>query len=233
MCVSYNRVNQLIYTGGHDGSLIAWNFETGYIKFYLHELDPTCMSRSGNHILESKSVDCILILYKKQLIVSVTADQKIRFWDFDVTGSKQPVFTLYADHEKLDSLTAIACDEDNDFIVTGDTAGCMKLWDISKHRFRVDLTSEKMKPLWFIQAHRRCAINGIQVVPVKHSEDDIEKFIVSCANDHNIQLHRFDGVHIGQFGQDSMWNIHDLTAFKGRRANYTRSWDQKLKNERR
>jgi hypothetical protein len=57
---------------------------------------------------------------------------------------------LYADHEKLDSLTAIACDEDNDFIVTGDTAGCMKLWDISKHRFRVDLTSEKMKPLWFI-----------------------------------------------------------------------------------
>ena len=43
-----------------------------------------------------------------------------------------------------------ACDEDNDFIVTGDTAGCMKLWDISKHRFRVDLTSEKMKPLWFI-----------------------------------------------------------------------------------
>jgi hypothetical protein len=57
---------------------------------------------------------------------------------------------LYADHEKLDSLTAIACDDDNDFIVTGDTAGCMKLWDISKHRFRVDLTSEKMKPLWFI-----------------------------------------------------------------------------------
>jgi WD40 repeat protein len=65
MCVTYNRVNQLIYTGGHDGSLIAWNFETGYIKFYLHELDPTCMSKSGNHILESKSVDCILILYKR------------------------------------------------------------------------------------------------------------------------------------------------------------------------
>ena len=26
----------LIYTGGHDGTLIAWNFETGYAKYYLH-----------------------------------------------------------------------------------------------------------------------------------------------------------------------------------------------------
>jgi hypothetical protein len=63
MCVAYNYVNQLIYTGGHDGSLIAWNFETGYIKFYLHELDPTCMSKSGNYILESKSVDCVRYLF--------------------------------------------------------------------------------------------------------------------------------------------------------------------------
>ena len=59
MCVAYNYVNQLIYTGGHDGSLIAWNFETGYIKFYLHELDPTCISKSGEYIKESKSVDCV------------------------------------------------------------------------------------------------------------------------------------------------------------------------------
>lgn len=61
MCVAYNRENQLIYTGAHDGSLIAWNFETGYIKFYLHEHDPTCQSKSGNYILESKSVDCVCL----------------------------------------------------------------------------------------------------------------------------------------------------------------------------
>jgi hypothetical protein len=59
MCVAYNRENQLIYTGGHDGSLIAWNFETGYIKYYLHELDAGCTTKTGNYILESKSVDCV------------------------------------------------------------------------------------------------------------------------------------------------------------------------------
>jgi hypothetical protein len=30
-----------------------------------------------------------------------------------------------------------------------------------------------------------------------------------------------------------MWNIHDLTAFKGRYPNFTRSWALKLKNKRR
>ncbi len=73
--------------------------------------------------------------------------------------------------------------------------------------------------------HRR-VINCINIVEINHGEDaEKEKFIVSSANDHNIQLTRFkDGVHIGQFGQDSMWNIHDLSAFNGREPRYTRSW---------
>lgn len=35
-CV-YCRQNGLIYTGGHDGTLIAWSFETGSIKKTLHD----------------------------------------------------------------------------------------------------------------------------------------------------------------------------------------------------
>jgi hypothetical protein len=53
------------------------------------------------------------MMYVHQLVVSVSADQKIRFWDFDVTSGRQPVFTLYGEHEKLDSLSAIATTDDN------------------------------------------------------------------------------------------------------------------------
>jgi len=53
----------LIYTGGHDGSLIAWNFETGYVKYYLHDCDASCMSKTGEYIKESKSVDCVNIIF--------------------------------------------------------------------------------------------------------------------------------------------------------------------------
>ena len=76
MCVAYNRVNQLIYTGGHDGSLIAWNFETGYIKCYLHEQDAGCMSKSGNHIIEAKSVDCVRFHFIKHYHIVARLIQK-------------------------------------------------------------------------------------------------------------------------------------------------------------
>lgn len=79
----------------------------------------------------------------------------IRFWDFDPTNTRQPVFTLYGDHEKLDALSSIATTLDNKYLVTGDTAGCMKMWDFSRFQFRVHHTSDYIDERWFIQAHRR------------------------------------------------------------------------------
>lgn len=57
MSLVFCRENNLIYTGGHDGSLIAWNFETGYVKCNLHDYDKSCMSKE--YIKDSKSVDCV------------------------------------------------------------------------------------------------------------------------------------------------------------------------------
>jgi hypothetical protein len=65
------------------------------------------------------------------------------------------VFTFYGDHEKLDALSAIATTNDNKFIITGDTAGCMKMWDFSRFQFRIHHTSDNISEKWFIQAHRR------------------------------------------------------------------------------
>jgi WD40 repeat protein len=63
MSTVYYPKTQLIYTGGHDGTLIAWNFETGYRKHSLHENDntePFCTSE--NYLKDGKSVDQLLIL---------------------------------------------------------------------------------------------------------------------------------------------------------------------------
>ena len=129
-------------------------------------------------------------------MLSVTADQSLRFWDFDVAGSKQPVFTLYGEHEKNDSLSAVATTLDNDYLITADTSGAMKLWNFSDFTFKEDHTSDKIKIEWFIQAHKT-VINSIQLV----EQFDTDKFIITASNDHNIHLHRFsNGVLLGQFG---------------------------------
>jgi WD40 repeat protein len=56
MSVAHSQQDNLIFTGGHDGSLLAWNFETGYIKDYLHDNDASCLSRDA---LNGKSVDSV------------------------------------------------------------------------------------------------------------------------------------------------------------------------------
>ncbi len=92
MSVAYDRDNGLIYTGGHDGTLIAWQFETGYLKFDLHTGDKTCRSEAA--IVDSKSVDCLLVLEERKLLLSGSADQKMRFWDVQKLAGGDIIYTM-------------------------------------------------------------------------------------------------------------------------------------------
>ena len=135
MSTVYYPKTQLIYTGGHDGTLIAWNFETGYRKHSLHENDntePFCTSE--NYLKDGKSVDQLLILDNRQnpKLCSMSADQWLRFWNLNELGDQRPTFKIYCKHPEDDGLTAIATTKDNDYLITGDTSGQMKLWDISE-----------------------------------------------------------------------------------------------------
>jgi WD40 repeat protein len=68
----YHSSTPLIYTGGHDGTIFAWNRETGTCKYQLHNSDPTCTSE--NFIRDSKSVDQMVVLEKRKKLVSMTPD---------------------------------------------------------------------------------------------------------------------------------------------------------------
>lgn len=96
----------------------------------------------------------------KKLLLSISADQLIRFWDFDITLHRQPAFTLFGEHQKDDSITAVTASFDNNYIVTGDTAGCLKLWNFTDFKFGEDHNSDNIKVEWFIMAHKS-TINSI------------------------------------------------------------------------
>ena len=132
-----SSTSDLIFTGGHDGTLIAWNFETGYRKHNLHEIDPTCTSNEYyKDIKDGKSVDQLLILdaRPKPKLISMSANQWLRFWDLDELCDQKP-FKFYCKHPEDDGLTSIATTKDNDLLITADTSGQLKLWDISEVDF--------------------------------------------------------------------------------------------------
>lgn len=192
----------MIYTGGHDGSIIAWNFETGYFKYKLHDLDKTCTSdefkrkerkikrretlenmivkgktdeKLGDKInekfddngsddeevkhklrLAAKSVDAMVILEKKDKLLTMSADQYLRFWNIlETQDGKQPSFKKHCKHsdDGKDGLSAIAVSKDNDFIVTGDTSGQLKLWDVSQVDFDKQEDEKNFIEKYFIIAH--------------------------------------------------------------------------------
>jgi WD40 repeat protein len=150
MSAVYCLKNNLIYTGGHDGTLLAWNFETGYMKYQLHEYDKSCTS--ANYIKDSKSVDMLVYLDKKGKLLSMTADQTLRFWS--LTDANPPTFKFMCKHPEEDSLTAVAVTRDNNTLITGDTSGQLKCWDISDVNLEDQKTESKFLEKYFIIAHR-------------------------------------------------------------------------------
>lgn len=113
-------------------------------------------------------------------------------------------------------------------LVTGDTSGNMKAWDISGVDFDDQKTSNKFNELYFIIAHRS-TINSIVIV--ENSNIKTGTFIVTAGNDCNILLHQLEtGVRIGKFGQHKGWSINDLSKYEDVKPRYVREWYLKLKS---
>ena len=136
----------------------------------------------------------------------------MRFWDVKKFSSESClVFLMEADHFhdffdtkkrelpydpvwNKDQLTAIAATSDNNYLITGDTRGGLKMWDFSDHIFGVHKTTEHIRVQWFIHAHKSL-INTISVVEMDSAP---QNYVITASNDHNIHLHRLrDGIFIG------------------------------------
>jgi WD40 repeat protein len=206
MSVVYSERDNLVFTGSHEGRIIGWNFETKRAKFELHLEDDTCISRTPAK--DAKSVDCLLVLETKGILLSGTADQNLRFWDTKTGKLRNKVKVGFHPEE---ALTAIATNIENKTLFCGDTSGCIKKFDLTKFDFKNLTTYDFNYPIelhveWFIKAHR-AIINSIAIAELKDCRDE---FIISCSDDRNIYLHRADGAYVGQFGQDEEWNIYNL-----------------------
>lgn len=81
MSCTFDIHEKLIFTGGVDGTIIGWNFDTQFARHEMHKWDATCTS--VEFIADSKSVDALIVMDEKRILLSMSADQMIRFWDLD------------------------------------------------------------------------------------------------------------------------------------------------------
>ena len=138
---------------------------------------------------------------KERLLLSMSADQYLRFWDIDDLASQRgPVFKIYADHMNSfanDQLTGVAITKENDRFVTTDTIGRVKMFNISRLQAQEGQTEGLIKSRshtdeqkmalvsnpWFIKAHRNKLISSVEIV--EQNMDPIED---EDSDDANIEL---------------------------------------------
>jgi hypothetical protein len=111
-----------------------------------------------------------------------------------------------------------------DRLITGDTGGRIKCWDISKVNFKTpgrDHLSD-MRVSWYVQGHKKGgSINSLKIVQKFQSD----RFVVSASADNNVLFHRIsNGVLVGKFSSEKSWNIEDMSEFEFRRPNMVREW---------
>jgi len=122
--------------------------------------------------------------------MTMSADQFLRFWDLNECTVS---FKFHCKHPSDDGLTAVAFTTDNNTLLTGDTSGQLKMWDITDVDLADQTTEHKFIERYFIIAHRG-TINTINIV----EEFKSAIFFITASNDNNINLHRLDdGVFIG------------------------------------
>jgi hypothetical protein len=72
----------------------------------------------------------------------------------DLSSGKKPLFIFRGIHEEGEALTALAVDAKDEKLVTADTKGRFKLWDISPAKFKSGLSHSEIRSqirlCWYI-----------------------------------------------------------------------------------
>lgn len=106
---------------------------------------------------------------------------------------------MKVNHAEEDALTQITVNSDCSRMVTADTTGRLKLWDITNVDWHKDgdNMAKNMREIWFIQAHKS-TVNTLAIVETFKEHPLSDSFVLSAGNDCNILLFRLsNGQKVG------------------------------------
>ncbi|XP_052783274.1 WD repeat-containing protein on Y chromosome-like isoform X3 [Mya arenaria] len=129
----------------------------------------------------------------------------IRFWC--LYGARNEMGYFYAPDQGDESVLGICTNANNSLLVTGDTTGHIKVWDIMAHctHFQ-DKGRIKNKPP--LEAAWRA--HDAAIVSVEYAKHDTGEYVISASTDKTARLWTLrDGQYIGTFGQKRSWNLKE------------------------
>eukprot|EP00798_Chlamydomonas_sp_ICE-L_P018383 gene18383-24853_t len=178
-----------------------------------------------------RAVECIRFLHgaeMKSILVSVGADRFIRLWD---TLSGTCLLENFTGHKLGETVAALAVDTSNSVIATGDSAGFIKVWDMSSvevpshgmssrrsssshmpsfHRPRSAQVTEATGTITEVALWKAHTQN---ITALDWADSGNGLFLISCSLDRAIHLWSEFGALVGTFGT-SLWSWLDRTTWR-------------------
>jgi WD40 repeat protein len=241
----------ILATGDFDGVIIIWNVESGAVR---HKLAPPPLPDAGgggggggnayapvtDRAAESLSfvsgsgagaAEAARDAQERgasatpPLVLAASyADGHVRFWN--VTEGRC-VADFHAGHRAGESVLAVATDPGGTRMVTGDSVGRVRLWDISRVVEAIFdgggvagraagegdggniLGRGDVVLLGYWQAHTTgTCVNSANFFAL----DDVGTFFLTAAADACVHMWSGEGLHVGKFGRDR-WALEDSTTW--------------------
>eukprot|EP00794_Sanderia_malayensis_P002980 gene2980-3435_t len=178
---------------------------------YSNQLSVSDDYDDQSNTMTSCSVACLLYLTARPgpttssggaNLVSCTNSGLVVFWN----TFSSVVSSEFVAHDQAGTLT-MATDEENKYLVTGDSEGCCKVWHIESYcqRTTVGSIDKEAPPLRSTFTPHSDAINCINVLILNKIF-----FVVTASSDCCASMHTIDGSFIGTFGQEQHWNIEKV-----------------------
>ncbi|XP_069124684.1 cilia- and flagella-associated protein 337-like isoform X2 [Argopecten irradians] len=125
----------------------------------------------------------------------------LRWWC--LFTAKHEMGYFYVPDTKDESVLAMCTNPSNSCLITGDTTGQVKSWDITEYCLHTTERRVKTCPPLNVsfKAHDSA------VVSVEYVKHEAGEFILTASTDKTARLWTMEGHYIGTFGQKKLWNL--------------------------
>ncbi|EDV19696.1 uncharacterized protein TRIADDRAFT_61879 [Trichoplax adhaerens] len=201
-----------IATASFDGEIITWSLTTQKPtkKFKLRDKSAsTTTSRDGGDTPIGSQISQILYLVKRESslytcdLVSCGGKGMVSFWN---TSSMLPHPSVtFVAHNEVKTIT-MAVDERNDYLITGDSDGTLKIWDIQDYYKATTEIKRQMPPAMVASSQPHA--DGITALEICVYQNEF--YILAASLDWTVSISNIRGVKIGVFGQAQNWKLETL-----------------------
>ncbi|KAH9494635.1 hypothetical protein Btru_019804 [Bulinus truncatus] len=143
----------------------------------------------------------------------------LRWWNI-YTSSKEMGY-FYVPDSQDESVLAICTVPNDSLLITGDTQGVVKCWNITdyctQHEEYIIKKTPPLQGTW--KAHDSA------IVSVEYIQHDAGHFILTASTDRTARLWSPEGHYIGTFGQKISWNLKNISTWAHPRTPWSKHPD--------